>query len=875
MPDRPLLILPTPERADPLRRGGGGGEIRTPGRDIQVQRFNPLFREIQRALAGDESSIMELRDNPNSLAPERIIVFDIAGSVSNFSKAVDKVPGLEFMLEYEIEKEPDRLFAMKETRKNRVEETRDDKLVSDRFYLTMPNMEALRKLVDLWGRWSRGEGLGTGYTPFGHVFEHLRELRPWGAEDRLLRETIEDWQEKLKSSPDELVRTEVELWYHREKGKRERSFEQFSKRVSEMGGEIIDESIIEQISYHAALIDIPAQNVRSLIEGGDVIERSVNLALADEIMFLRPQSILESPLESNYDSESGLGEKKENQEKSSPIAALFDGVPVQKHELLDDGIRMDDPDNLEAEAVLPHRIHGTAMASIILHGDLNANAGEAPLERQLYIRPIMSASEDGRERTKDTKLLVDTIYRAVIRMKGGEHEEGVAPDVFLVNFSIGDPRRPFSGLVSPLARLLDFLSEDYGILFLVSAGNATFPLQLSQNTWSEFEDALAEKKERIMLEALNGAKHTRTILSPGESLNALTIGAQHHDAVAPGQESPMVDPYDSSELPNPSSALGLGYRRSVKPEILLPGGREHWQLLRSGAGTEAKPGSPGRIFGLKAAAPPDPSGQGKLGGTALSDGTSSATALSTRSAHRIFDALMDRAGGSVLANMPPEFYAVVVKALLVHGARWNNKAELIKQICGPKEGHRFAERSENITRFLGYGVPDMERAMECDQNRVTLVGYGRIPPKQAHEYQVPLPESLNGVPHSRTLTITLAWFSPIKPEHRNYRCGWLEVRLDQPERILGVDRIKTQPTHFLTRKGTLIHEQYRGRRPVEFGNDGHLSMRVWCGEDIDGTVEDICYGLIVTIESDAEIPIYEQVRSKLRARVPQLGDTLS
>jgi len=31
-------------------------------------------------------------------------------------------------------------------------------------------------------------------------------------------------------------------------------------------------------------------------------------------------------------------------------------------------------------------------------------------------------------------------------------------------------RRPFTGLMSPLARLLDFLSERYGILFLVSGG---------------------------------------------------------------------------------------------------------------------------------------------------------------------------------------------------------------------------------------------------------------------------------------------------------------------------------------------------------------------------------------------------------------------
>ena len=61
----------------------------------------------------------------------------------------------------------------------------------------------------------------------------------------------------------------------------------------------------------------------------------------------------------------------------------------------------------------------------------------------------------------------------------------------------------------------------------------------------------------------------------------------------------------------------------------------------------------------------------------LSDGTSSATALGTRAAHRIFDALMDTDVPSQLRQMDPKFYAVVVKALLVHRARWNGKADLL------------------------------------------------------------------------------------------------------------------------------------------------------------------------------------------------------
>ena len=104
------------------------------------------------------------------------------------------------------------------------------------------------------------------------------------------------------------------------------------------------------------------------------------------------------------------------------------------------------------------------MASLILHGDLNAP--EPALTRPLYVRPLMIAPADLGEYTPDDRLLVDTLYNAIVRIKGVEGQLGVAPTVFLVNLSLGDRRRPFANLVSPLARLLDFLAAKYDIVFL-------------------------------------------------------------------------------------------------------------------------------------------------------------------------------------------------------------------------------------------------------------------------------------------------------------------------------------------------------------------------------------------------------------------------
>ena len=210
-----------------------------------------------------------------------------------------------------------------------------------------------------------------------------------------------------------------------------------------------------------------------------------------------------------------------------PIAALLDGVPVQAHTLLSSRLVLDDPDDLQSRALVSRRLHGTAMSSLILHGDLNGR--EPALSRPLYVRPLMLASENGGEETDRNWLLIDTIHRAVLRMKGSAGEEAAAPNVFLVNLSMGDPRRPFTRMISPLARLLDFLSERYGILFLVSAGNVSAPLRIeSFSNWTDFSNASPDIREMAVLEALNASKHERSILSPAESINALTIGAHHH-----------------------------------------------------------------------------------------------------------------------------------------------------------------------------------------------------------------------------------------------------------------------------------------------------------------------------------------------------------
>lgn len=228
---------------------------------------------------------------------------------------------------------------------------------------------------------------------------------------------------------------------------------------------------------------------------------------------------------------------------------------------------------------------------------------------------------------------------------------------------------------------------------------------------------------------------------------------------------------------------------------------------------------------------------------------------------------MDREGGSLLADMDQQFYAVVVKALLVHRARWNGNVDLLKEICGPVDKRRHVERAENACRFIGFGVPNISESLECSANRATLVGFGMVPPDHAHSYRIPLPGCLERVTVPRSLTITVAWFSPIKPGHQSYRCVRLEAApLHGPVEVLGVERLRRQPADATVKRGTIFHEHFHGSKAVPFIDDGHFVLRVWCKEDAGGIENPIRYGIAVTIEAETAIPVYDQIKQRLQVR---------
>ena len=774
MPERPLLILPSPGAplARQKGRGFGGEKFQRPSVERQKERLSPQFKRLQQAF--DERRV-RLQTESRDLVPEEVIVLETVGAVDDFMRAVERVPGMEWLAEVEVEGIPpdDDFFATADDG-----ETRLDKDLRGRVFLVFSDQDALKYMMSLWKTWQSGDKLPYRLGKWKWLFRQVRELRHWGIQDRLLETGIfDDWRQRVKHGQ-EVVQCEAI---------------QFFRAAGQM-----------------------------------------SVRLADEFQDQDREAMSEEP------------------PAGSPVVAMFDGLPLQAHRRLQGRLVVDDPDGFEADSPPLQRQHGTAMASLILHGDLAAS--EVPLARSLYVRPILRPHDWANAETMpEGTLVVDLIHRAVRRLfEGDGNEAPVAPHVAIVNLSIGIRDRPFDLSLSPLTRLLDWLAWRYKVLFVVSAGNHG-NIDLSAVDRQLFGDS----QEDVIRSVSADARHRR-LLSPAEAVNALTVASVHEDASTEEPPPGWDDPFTAAGLPSPINAQGMGHRRGIKPDVLAAGGRVVVQQpKRGGAAFELYGGSlpPGQRVASPGANP------GDRGAIKYSRGTSNATALVSRACGLLYDVLDELRAepwGETIDAVPR---AIWLKAIVAHGAEWGRAGAILTQVLKNKNNSR--QFKEYVTRFLGYGVVNIDRVQECTAQRVTALGGGRLRQDQSHILRFPLPPSLQGKRGHRRLTITLAWLSPVNPRHQAWRRAALSF--DPPQDPIKVRR--QQADWRAVRRGTLQHEILEGQRAAVFVEGADLEIQVSCRAGAGSLEEEVPYALATTLEVAEElgIDIYDEVRGAVHA----------
>jgi hypothetical protein len=265
--------------------------------------------------------------------------------------------------------------------------------------------------------------------------------------------------------------------------------------------------------------------------------------------------------------------------------------------------------------------------------------------------------------------------------------------------------------------------------------------------------------------------------------------------------------------------------------------------------------------GIEVAAPG--AHHGDVTHTTKTRGTSNAAALLTRAGAMLAPVLSELRlgeGAAALAGIPD---AVVMKALLAHGARWGELGTTI-------HGHFGAianadNRTERVTRLVGFGRLEIDDVAECSTTRVTGVGSGALAANEGAEHRFPLPPSLSGKRGLRRLTVTLAWFTPVNPLSHKWRKAqlWFET----PQSKLKVKRVG--PGWQAAQRGTLQHETFEEEAASAFVDGDEVVVRVSCREDAPGLVGSVPYAIAVTLEVAEEIgiDIYTEIRERVRQRL--------
>lgn len=852
MTDLPFIAFPKPNTVE--RKSGGGfprPTVRPPGRDRQRTRLAGRFTQLSERLA-TPAGLAELRNDPGSIAPERAVVLEIVDlDPTKVYRALGKL-GFDLMDEDELLR-LDAEFQKLPTPSGR---DRSSEPVVHRLYFAMPGEQQVRSLVAMWRRYDRGEKFERGLTAWRDLFDHLSDIRPWGPQDRFDDSTLQEFAEDVAAFPDQPRRIEIELWYRNAAADRARASRSLRARIAAIGGRVLDEREIADILYHAILVELPARAMGDLIA-----DRHLGFAAVDEIMLLRPQTLAPVSLSDLEPTAAPAGASPVPVEAREPIIAVFDGMPLTGHRYMTARLVLDDPDGHDARYQAHERQHGTEMASIILHGDANA---PTQLPHRLYVRPVL-VPVAGRECFPDDALAVYLIHRAFQRMLIGE--PGVpasAPNVRIVNLSLGEPKRRFAGIVSPWARLLDRLAFDHRLLIFVSAGNVADVLPIpSVASAIAFEDMAAAERTSKVLASLLAEKTRRTLLSPAEAINAVTVGARHRDAIFNGSAGAMsVDPYDVDTLPNVTSALGPGAGRAAKPDLLMNGGRE---LVRANAGDTGIAIGPvtigGRFCGIGAATS---TRQGGVDAFRNTLGTSPATALATHEAARIEQSLRSMED----VRVDDVHLAVVLKALLGHSAAWSADASALLDGIAREGGltswlHRRLEQS----RLLGIGSAEPGRVLAASEQRAVLLFAGEIQRDKTDEHVLPLPSTLSGKAEWREMRATLGWLTPVNFRHRGYRAAALSLDLAGFERgqAIGAEAPAAQPDEDLAGRGTLFHRRWSGEDPAVFDADQGLQLDVSCASPTGALDVPVPYALVVTVEvaATSAIDVYTEIKSRI------------
>jgi len=238
------------------------------------------------------------------------------------------------------------------------------------------------------------------------------------------------------------------------------------------------------------------------------------------------------------------------------------------------------------------------------------------------------------------------------------------------------------------------------------------------------------------------------IHDPGQAWNALTVGA--FTSKNKIDEDCDYEPLAPLGGLSPYSTTSVMWENSspIKPEVVFEGGNVGYDQYSCAGLPSLKLLSINSDFTSRY--------------FDTSEGTSAASALCSRFA------------ASLMAQYP-NYWPETIRALVVHSAYWSEG--MYEQV---KQGKTIKQKVKRLVRLVGYGVPNLDRAMWSADNSLSLVVQDSLRPyhkpqgkqpttRDMHVHELPWPkESLLELGDVDVeMTVTLSYFIEPNPSSRN------------------------------------------------------------------------------------------------------------
>lgn len=824
---RPVLLGTTPPPTE-IPRPRGGSNDRAEFNNSEERKRN-IDAQFDRAYSMLQEQVQLAKSIHDASDPQLVLVFEAIDEQIDLTSAANCI-GLEILLEAEDAFEPTNDIKLKS-------EKAKNPSIKSCLHAVCANQDSFNSIRSIWQRWKDGNKAERGHTPLHKLFDKLKDVRPWGPQDRLQTVDSRAYYEGLIEGQEHFL--DIELWYRQNPIKRTEHQREVSSLIQEAGGDVISIATIEQIGYHGMKCKVPTKTLKDLAFGKYDNLRLVN---STHVMYLHITGQNLSVACTPGATTSGAGQSP--LPSGDPVLCLLDGVPASNHPWLRGRVEVFDPDGLEEMATVDERQHGTQMASVAVWGDRGRSSVAA--SRPVLVRPILTPAQDTQSHAEEPlkKELIPDLMRRVFReLFENNDRKPVGQSISIVNISVADPAAPFETIMSSWARVIDWLSYEYGVLIVVSAGNHP-SLDFGPAGSSSFLQANGEDRRRALLERMKCTQSNHRLLAPAESINALTVGAIHDDASDAPSVAYRFDPTDGLPSISPISPIGSGYRRAIKPDLVANGGRVFCRDYPTGPNMINFEGKSAYGPGIKVATPPSKE--------IYIAGTSPAAALISRQAAHLHDLIDQITSGAPLKKRQR---ACAIKALLIHGTELPDEAE-----CSPL-------MARNV---YGNGVATRNLAAGCGDNEAVVLYTGSIGANEELELLFPLPNDLN-IKEVKQIDATLAWLSPINWKHRDYRkakLSFVKPSGDIPklESAIGISASES------TRGATTVQRQkWELRKAFASGQGSNMSVRVKCTEQAGGLGEervDFAVVLSLWVAPGLGIDVYNQVRSQIGARVP-------